>query len=169
MHRWTTTLALLLVLTGCAGERTERQEQVPAWQSGTTAGPTAPALLGRAEAQQRYLRIVQPYNVALEKLEDATKAGKPWRTVRELAAEVATKNAAHAVGLRETSWPVTARAPMAALLAENDVALEHWRRAGRATGPEELMREIRAAAAHSGSREATAVRSALGLPAYRES
>ncbi|MGC5020405.1 hypothetical protein [Micromonospora sp. DT47] len=169
MRRWTTTLALVLLLTGCAGERTETLEQVPAWRDGAPAATASPAPLTRAEAKTRYLRIVQPYNEALEELEDATQVGRPWRTVRELAAAVAAKNAVHAVELRETSWPAEVRAPMAALLAENDVALEHWRRAGRATSAAELMREIRAAAAHSAATEATRVRSALGLPAYRES
>ncbi|MGX1612570.1 hypothetical protein ACWIF8_01590 [Micromonospora chalcea] len=109
-----------------------------------------------------------PYNTALEELEDAANAGKPWRTVPTLAADVARTNAAHAVELRETVWPAEVRAPMGALLKENDVALRHWRRASEAADADALMREIRAAAAYSGAREASTVRTALGLPTYRE-
>lgn len=169
MRRWTAALAMTVLLAGCGGgEQTETLAQQPAWQGGASAGPTTPAALTPEEAKRRYLAIVEPYNTALEKLETAANAGKPWRTVRKLAAEVARTNAEHAVALRETTWPAKARAPMAALLAENDIALRHWRRAGEAADAEALMREIRAAAAHSGAEEAGKVRAALGLPAYRE-
>jgi hypothetical protein len=167
VRRWTAILVLALLLTGC-GERyeTQTQTQSPVLQS---AAPTTPVALGAAEAKARYLTIVEPYNVALEKLEDAANAGKPWRTVRALAGDVARTNAVHAVELRQTAWPEKVRAPVAALLAENAAALPHWRRAGEATSAEELMREIRSASAHSGAKEAGRVRAALGLPAYRES
>ncbi|SCG47578.1 hypothetical protein GA0070609_1946 [Micromonospora echinaurantiaca] len=169
MRRWTAALAMTVVLAGCGGgEPTETLNQQPAWQGGASADPATPAALTPEEAKRRYLAIVEPYNTALEKLETAANAGKPWRTVRKLAAEVARTNATHAAALRETTWPAAARAPMAALLAENDVALRHWRRAGEAADAEALMREIRAAAAHSGAEEAGRVRAALGLPAYRE-
>ncbi|MFI7490335.1 hypothetical protein ACIBXA_18340 [Micromonospora echinaurantiaca] len=169
MRRWTAALAMTVVLAGCGGgEQTETLNQQPAWQGGASADPATPAALTPEEAKRRYLAIVEPYNTALEKLETAANAGKPWRTVRKLAAEVARTNAEHAVALRETTWPAAARTPMAALLAENDVALRHWRRAGEAADAEVLMREIRKAAAHSGAEEAGKVRAALGLPAYRE-
>ncbi|MFI7575366.1 hypothetical protein [Micromonospora sp. NPDC049497] len=159
-------LTLTVLLAGCgAGEQVGPRASTPVWQS---AAPTTPAALTPAEAKSRYLAIVAPYNIALEELEDAANAGKPWRTVRTLAAEVARTNAAHAVELREAVWPAEVRAPMAALLKENDVALRHWRRAGEAADADALMREIRAAAAHSGATEAGRVRTALGLPAYRE-
>jgi hypothetical protein len=166
VRRWTAVLALIVLLAGCGGgEQVDPQAPAPVWQS---AAPTTPAALTPAEAKSRYVAIVAPYNTALEELEDAVNAGKPWRTVRTLAADVARTNAAHAVELRETVWPAEVRAPMGALLEENDVALRHWRRAGEAADADALMREIRAAAAHSGAREAGRVRTALGLPAYRE-
>ncbi|MDO3705042.1 hypothetical protein Q3W71_25575 [Micromonospora sp. C28SCA-DRY-2] len=168
MRRWTAALALTVLLAGCGGDQTGAQTRQPAWQGGASAGPTTPAALTPEQAKRRYLAIVEPYNTALEKLETAANAGKPWRTVRELAAEVLRANEAHAAALRETTWPAPARAPMAALLAENDIALRHWRRASKAADAEALLREIRAAAAHSGAEEAGTVRAALGLPAYRE-
>ncbi|MEH0934042.1 hypothetical protein [Micromonospora psammae] len=169
MRRWTAVLTLIVLLAGCGGgEQVDPQAPAPVWQSAAPATPATPAALTPAEAKSRYLAIVAPYNTALEELEDAANAGKPWRTVRRLAADVARTNAAHAVELRETLWPAEVRAPMGALLKENDVALRHWRRAGEAADADALMREIRAAAAHSGAREAGKIRTALGLPAYRE-
>lgn len=168
VRQWTTVLVLALLLTGC-GERSETLTQSPAWQSAAPAAPTSPTTLTAAEAKARYLEIVEPYNTALEKLEDGANAGKSWQTVRALAGEVAQTNAAHAMELRGTAWPEKARAPMAALLEETDAAQRHWQRAARAAGTEELMREIRSASARSGAKEATRVRAALGLPAYRES
>ncbi|MGC1209774.1 MAG: hypothetical protein WA890_00690 [Micromonospora sp.] len=166
MRRWPAALALVLLLAGCGGRTYERATQLPAWQ---TPSPTAAAPLTVKEAKGRYLAIVAPYNTALEELEEALKAGKPWRTVRTLARRVATTNAVHADELRSTAWPAAAQAPIAALLKENDLALPHWKRAGEATSAEALMREIRAAAAHDGGTQANEVRASLGLPVYKES
>ncbi|SCG39315.1 hypothetical protein GA0070613_0630 [Micromonospora inositola] len=164
VHRWPAALALVLLLSGCGGG-IERTAQLPAWQ---TPSPTAPAPLAAKEAKGRYLAIVAPYNTALEELQEAMKAGKPWRTVRTLARAVATTNAAHAEQLRTTAWPAKAQAPVAALLKENDLALPHWKLAGEATGAAALMREIRAAAAHDGGAQANKVRASLGLPVYKK-
>ncbi|MGN9777359.1 hypothetical protein ACTMS0_16570 [Micromonospora sp. H33] len=169
MPRWRAVLALTVLLAGCGGGEPGRPPAAaPAWQTAAPTTPAAPTALTPAEAKSRYLEIVTPYNRALEELEDAVNSGKPWRTVRTLAAEVARTNAAHAAELREVVWPAKVRAPLAALLAENDIALRHWRRAGEAADADALMREIRTAAAHSGAEEAGRVRAALGLPAYRE-
>lgn len=169
MPRWTAVLALTVLLAGCGGDDPgERQAAPPVWQSATPTVPPRPAGLTPAAARTRYLEIVTPYNTALEELEDAVNSGKPWRTVRSLAVEVARTNAVHAAELRETVWPATVEEPLAALLKENDIALRHWRRAGEATNADALIREIRAAASHSGADEAGKVRAALGLPAYQE-
>lgn len=164
VHRWPAALALVLLLAGCGGG-TERTSELPAWQ---TSAPTAAAPLTANEAKGRYLAIVAPYNTALEELQEALKAGRPWRTVRTLARTVATTNAAHAEQLRTTVWPAKVQAPVAALLKENDLALRHWKLAGEATSAAALMREIRAAAAHDGGEQATKVRASLGLPAYQK-
>ncbi|MFG2056788.1 hypothetical protein ACGFI9_22470 [Micromonospora sp. NPDC048930] len=163
MRRWPAALALVLLLTGCGGSAPSTE--FPAWQE---ASPTASAALTMKEAKGRYLSIVAPYNTALEELQEALRAGKPWRTVRDLARTVATTNAAHAEQLRTTAWPAQVRAPIAALLKENDVALRHWQLAAEATGAQALMREIRAAAAHDGGTQANRVRTTLGLPVYKQ-
>jgi hypothetical protein len=165
VRRWPALLTLVLLLAGCGGQ-TERA-QLPAWQS---ASPSAqPTALTLKAAKGRYLAIVAPYNTALEELEEALKAGKPWQTVRKLAGAVASTSAEHAEQLRTTVWPAKVQGPVAALVKENDVALRHWRLAAKATSAGALMREVRAAAAHDGSAQANKVRAALGLPVYRES
>ncbi|MET7965492.1 hypothetical protein [Micromonospora sp. NPDC005305] len=164
MRRWPAALALVLLLAGCGGGT--ETTALPAWER---PSPTAPAPLTVKEAKGRYLAVVAPYNTALEELEEALKARRPWRTVRGLASTVATTNAAHAEQLRTTVWPAAAQAPVAALLKENDVALRHWRLAAEAGSAEALMREIRAAAAHDGGAQADKVRRSLGLPVYRDS
>lgn len=164
MRRWSAALVLVLLLAGCGGG--SETTVLPAWES---PSPSAPAPLTVKEAKGRYLAVVAPYNTALEELEEALKARRPWRTVRGLARTVATTNAAHAEQLRTTVWPATAQAPVAALLKENDVALRHWRLAAEAGSAEALMREIRAAAAHDGGAQADKVRRSLGLPVYRDS
>ncbi|MEV0431187.1 hypothetical protein [Micromonospora sp. NPDC050495] len=157
-------LALVLLLAGCGGAEPTR---FPAtWQ---TPSPTAPTTLTLKEAKGRYLSIVAPYNTALDELEAALRARRPWRTVRGLARTVADTNAAHAEQLRTTLWPEPVRTPIAALLKENDVALRHWRLAAAATSDTALTREIRAAAAHDGGTQANRVRTTLGLPVYRDS
>ncbi|MEU1684053.1 hypothetical protein [Micromonospora sp. NPDC005707] len=164
MRRWSAALALVLLLAGCGGG--SETTVLPAWER---PSPSAPAPLTVKEAKGRYLAIVAPYNTALDQLEEALKARRPWRTVRGLARTVATTNAAHAEQLRTTVWPAPAQAPVAALLKENDVALRHWQLAAEAGTAEALMREIRAAAAHDGGTQADKVRRTLGLPIYRDS
>jgi hypothetical protein len=164
VRRWPAALALVLLLAGCGGG-VERTAQLPAWHQ---PSPTAPAPLSPKEAKGRYLSIVAPYNTAVEELQEALKANRPWRTVRTLAGRVATASAAHAAQLRSTTWPARTRAPIEALLAENDVALRHWRLAAEAATAQALMREIRAAAGHDGGPQADKVRATLGLPVYRK-
>jgi hypothetical protein len=160
-------VALSLLATGC-GESPDTQP-APASQAATAAPPSAPAALTLAQAKDRYLKIVTPYNTALEDLETAANAGKSWTTVRVLAGKVATANAQHAAALRATTWPAEVREPMAELLAETDAAQREWQRAAQAKTVEELGAAIRSAAAHSGTKPATEIRGKLGLPPYRES
>lgn len=190
VRRWTAALALTVLITGCGGtsespsapaaieqtaQATEQtapatgQQTAPAIERTALAAPTpTPIVLAPADAGKRYLEIVSPYNEALEALENAANAGRSWTEVRTLAAEVARANATQAEDLRATAWPEQARPPMAALLAEIDVAQRHWDRAAKATTAEELGRAIQDAAAHSGAEQAGEVRAALGLPPYRE-
>ncbi|NJP32541.1 hypothetical protein [Micromonospora thermarum] len=91
MPRRRAVLALtVLLVAGCGGGEPGRPPAAaPVWQTAAPGAPTTPTALTPAEAKSRYLAIVAPYNTALEELEDAVNSGKPWRTVRTLAAEEA--------------------------------------------------------------------------------
>jgi len=169
VRRWTTTLALTVLLAGCGGQSAPSAAPTAARPTESTAATTTPATLSLADAKARYLEIVAPYNEALEALETAANGGKSWTAVRTLAGKVAQTNAAHAEALRAIAWPEPVREPMAALLAEADAAQRHWERAASAKGAEELAGAIRDAARRSGAKQAGKVREALGLPPYRES
>lgn len=155
-------LVLALLLAGCGGE-TEQVALPPA----ASPTPSTVAPLTAKEAKGRYLAVVAAYDIARDELAEAEKAGRPWRSVRERAEAVATANEACAGELRAVHWPAAVRAPMAALLAEHEVALRHWKLASGAGSAAELRREIRAAGAHDGVRQAAKVRAALGLPPRR--
>ena len=122
-----------------------------------------------ADARERYLKIIGPYNAALEKFESAAHAGRSWTDLRTLAGEVVDTNAAQAGALRAVDWPERVREPMAALLEETDAAQRYWSSAARATSADALASAVRSAAAHSGTKQANEVRSGLGLPPYAES
>jgi hypothetical protein len=124
--------------------------------------------LSRAAAAKRYLEIVRPYNVALERLEQAFNAGAPLVRLRALADAVARSNAEHMRQLRATAWPSAVRAPMEQLLAESAAAQPYWRQAAAANTREELARSLLAAARHDGTSSANKIRNALGLDDYDE-
>ncbi|QLQ39533.1 hypothetical protein [Micromonospora robiginosa] len=155
-------LVLVLLLAGCGGETEQVALPPPASPTPSTVAP-----LTVKEAKGRYLSVVAAYDIARDELAEAEKAGRPWRSVRERAAAVAAADAACAEELRAVRWPAAVQAPIAALLAEHEVALRHWKLAAGADGAAELRREIRAAAAHDGVRQAAKVRAALGLPPRR--
>ncbi|MCZ7439487.1 hypothetical protein O7598_23995 [Micromonospora sp. WMMC241] len=156
-------LILALLLAGCGGET--EQVALPPPASPTPSASAAPLTV--KEAKGRYLAVVAAYDIARDELAEAAKAGRPWRSVRERAEAVAAANTACAEELRAVRWPAAAQAPIAALLAEHEVALRHWKLAAGAGSDAVLRREIRAAAAHDGVRQAAKVRAALGLPPRR--
>ncbi|WP_405092649.1 hypothetical protein OG767_06830 [Micromonospora sp. NBC_01392] len=162
--RWrlASVLVVVLLLGGCGGETKQAALPPPA---SPTPSPVVPLTV--KEAKGRYLAAVAAYDIARDELAEAEKAGRPWRTLRERAGAVVDANLACAGELRAVRWPAAAQAPMAALLAEHEVALRQWRLAAGAADAAELRRATRAAAAHDGVRQATRVRAALGLPPLR--
>jgi hypothetical protein len=170
MPRLVTVLVLVLLSGGCGGggsadSSTSVASPAPPVTSPT---PTKPVALTIAQAGPRYLAIVKPYNTALEKFEDAAHANTPWRSLRPLAGKVAQANATQAKALRETHWPTAVQAPMAALLAETDLAQRDWDRTATAKTADELAQAVRSAARHNGSKPASQIRTLLGLPPYSE-
>jgi hypothetical protein len=167
-------VAALLAVTGCAGEPGGKRaaDTLPAPPTVPSASPmptpTTPRPLSQEQAAKRYLAIVKPYNVALERLEQAINTGRPVATVRMLAGKVASANAAHMRDLRATSWPVAVRAPVRELLAESAQAQSYWRQAAQANTRSGLIQAVLKAVQHDGSDAAGSIRRRLDLGAYDE-
>jgi hypothetical protein len=191
----TVTAAALLVLAGCAptaGDeaRTEAVAETagpsvttkpPASTPSVAATPTVSAPKARRlrlsspaplhcpeQARARYLRIVEPCNRSLERLEKAFNTGKPVSDLRELAARVEDSNATQIRALRTTRWPANLRAPIGDLIAESNAAQQYWRRAAAAGTRQELGEVVVAAGRHDGSEPAATIRKRLGLGSYDE-
>src|SRR6266566_566189 len=154
-------MAVLVAVAGCSS-----QPQMTSAPAGSPVAPPTtvkPKALSRAAAAKRYLEIVRPYNLALERLEQAFNAGESVVRLRTLAERVARSNAAHIRQLRATVWPSVVRAPMKRLLAQPS-----WRQAAEAGTREDLARSVVAAARHDGTDAANEIRRALGLDDYDE-
>lgn len=136
---------------------------------GTAADTTeAPAPLSREQAAERYLAIVEPYNVAYEALEASINEGLPLETVRARVEATAAANEAHIQELRATAWPVDVQPHVDELIAESELAQPSWREAARATTPEALIDAVLAALEHDGNTPASTIRRLLGLEEYDE-
>src|SRR6266542_4072341 len=138
----------LLAAAGCSPETVEQTAVSPAVPPTTVAPPSTaarPQALSRAQAAKRYLAIVKPYNVALERLEQAFNAGRPLDALRALSRAVATANDTQMDELRATLWPTALRQPMRRLVAESAVAQRYWLQATTA-GTRAPTRPTRSAA-----------------------
>ena len=164
--------AALVAIAGCSSP--SQGILTPAESPASTVRAVAPPTtvksrtLTRAAAAKRYLEIVRPYNLALERLEQAFNAGEPVVRLRTLADAVARSNAAHIRRLRATVWPSAVRAPMKELLVESAAAQPYWRQAATAGTRQELARSLVAVARHDGTDPANKIRRALGLDDYDE-
>jgi hypothetical protein len=169
-------VAACVALAGCAGQpgeagASDSTTAVASESTASTAPPTTaapPKPLSRAQAARRYLAIVKPYNVALERLEQSFNAGKPIAELRVLADRVAKANTAEMRELRATVWPANVRAPIRELVAESEAAQRYWRQAAKAGTRDELLRAVQAAGRHDGSEPAGKIRKTLDLDAYSE-
>lgn len=162
----------LLAAAGCSAGTMEQPASSPALTSSAAAPPSStvarPRALSRAQAAKRYLAIVKPYNVALERLERAFNAGRPLGDLRALARAVAIANDTQMDQLRAALWPTAVRPPMRSLLAESAAAKPYWLQAAGAGTRNELARALVTASRHDGSDAASQIRRALGLGAYDE-
>jgi hypothetical protein len=167
-------VAALLAVTGCSGESGGRRAAGPLPAAPTvpsaspTPTPSTAAPLSKEQAAKRYLAIVKPYNLALERLEQAINRGQPVAMERTLAGQVAAANQAHMRALRATVWPGEVRAPVRELLAESARAQAYWRQAAQAATRGALIRAVLKAAQHDGSDAARDIRRRLDLAAYDE-
>lgn len=126
------------------------------------------AVLSTEQAAARYLAIVEPYNRALERLEQAVNAGQPLSTLNALAAETATANERHLRELESTRWPPEVDAAVARLVDDSKQAQRYWHRAQRADTRQQLIDAVISAAEHDGGQAAATIRELLGLDDYDE-
>jgi hypothetical protein len=159
-------MAVLVAVASCSSQ--PQMASAPAGSPVVPPTTVKPKALSRAAAAKRYLEIVRPYNLALERLEQAFNAGEPVVRLRTLADAVARANAAHMRRLRATVWPSAVRAPMKELLVESAAAQPYWLQAAEASTREELARSLVGAARHNGTSSANKIRRALGLDDYDE-
>ncbi len=138
----------------------------------TTVAPapttTSPPPLSAAAAAERYLAIVEPYNVALEALEQAANSGQPVATLQTHAGAVAAANATHVEELRATVWPADVQPAVDELVAESEQAQTFWVQASQAETREALVAAVLSAGEHDGGDAAETIRSLLGLGEYDE-
>jgi hypothetical protein len=163
----------VVTIGGCSGTTgaASRSDSLsaPSTAARTVPPPSAAKPLSQKQAATRYLKSVQPYDVALERLEKAINAGRPTATLRELAAEVASANAAHIRDLGEVPWPPAVRTPVKELHAESAKAQVYWRQAAQAKTRAGLVQAVLEAARHDGSKAAGKIRRLLDLAKYEES
>lgn len=135
----------------------------PSSQPTTTTQPA----LSKKQAGRRYLKIVEPYNVAFETLEKAINSGQPMSRLRQLAETARKATTVEMRALRATKWPPAVRAATRELANAIDASLADWRRATRAQTLADLIKAVSAAAKH-GSAAAKTIRQRLELEKYDE-
>lgn len=132
----------------------------------TTSPPPAP--LSKEQAAERYLEIVEPYNVALEALEQAVNGGQPVDSLQTQAEAVAAANDTHMQELQATPWPIDVQPAVDELVAESEQAQTYWLQASQAQTRDALIAAAVSAGEHDGGAAAGTIRSLLGLGGYNE-
>ena len=132
----------------------------------TTSAPPAP--LPNEQAAERYLAIVEPYDVALEALEQAVNGGQPVEALQTQAAAVVAANDTHMQELGATAWPADVQPAVDELVAESEQAQTYWLQASQAQTRDALIAAAVSAGEHDGGVAADAIRSVLGLGEYNE-
>lgn len=128
---------------------------------------TTPALTTE-QAGRAYLRIVKPYNDAMETLEVAVNNGEPLPRLAGLTRTVTKAAEREQRELRATRWPAKVR-PIAIRLADGiRSALPHWRAAAAASSREQLIEHL-LIAVKKGAGAAREMRERLDLAKYDES
>lgn len=167
-------VAVMVAVGACGGSEsaeTRSDATTSTTTSATTVAPsstTAPTPLTAEEAATRYLSIVEPYDVALEGLEQAINGGQPVEALRAQADTTAAANAAHIQALRDTLWPPDVQPSVDQLVAESEAAQPSFLQAAQAETRQGVIDAVVAASEHDGGDAAAAIRQLLGLDAYDE-
>jgi hypothetical protein len=119
-------------------------------------------------AADRYLAIVEPYNLALEALEQGVNGGQAVETLQAQAAAVAAANDTHRLELEATVWPAEVQPSVDELVAASVQAQTYWLAASQAQTRDALIAAALSAGEHGGSAAAETIRSLLGLGDYTE-
>jgi hypothetical protein len=127
-----------------------------------------PPPLSTEAAAERYLAIVEPYNVALEALEQGVNGGQAVETLQAQAAGVAGANDTHRLELEATVWPAEVQPAVDELVAASVQAQAHWLAASQAPTRDTLITAVLAAGEHDGGAAAATIRSLLGVGDYSE-
>lgn len=127
---------------------------------------STPKALSVAAAGTKYLAITRPYNVALERFEQAANENMSLTTLRNRAKAVAAANLAEYTALRSTIWPARVAAQMRALAKADATARPHWLRAAASDSKSEMAAHI--ARATGVKAPSAQIRQLLGLPKYDE-
>ena len=119
-------------------------------------------------AAVRYLAIVEPYNLALEGLEQAVNNGEPVEALRAQAEAIAAANATQVEELRSERWSEDVQPAVHQLVADSEAAQSFWQQAAQATSLQAVIDAIVAANEHDGGDAAGTIRAQLRLDQYDE-
>lgn len=173
--RWTTAcLAGLALGAACSGSA---DTAASSGGSGSSTAPSAqapvtttttPPPLSHEQAAERYLAIVEPYNIALEALEQAVNGGQEVGALQAQAAAVAAANATQIAELQAAAWPADVQPAVDDLVAASDTAQAYWLQASQAQTRDAVIAAAVSAGDHDGGTAVDTIRSLLGLGGYDE-
>jgi hypothetical protein len=167
-------VGVMVVAGACGGDddgaSTEGDTSTTTSTPATTAAPatTAPPVLTPQEAATEYLSIVEPYNTALEALEEAINGGQAVEALRTQADTLAAANATQVEALQAARWPPEVQPSVDALMAESEAAQPSLLQAAQAQSRQGVIDAVVAANQHDGADAAAEIRRLLGLDDYNE-
>ncbi|WP_350280337.1 hypothetical protein [Kribbella sp. HUAS MG21] len=145
--------------------------EMPAYTPGTPdrsvpVARSTPKALSVTGAGTKYLAITRPYNVALERFEQAANENMSLPTLQNRAKAVAAANLAEYTALRSTVWPARVSTQMRALAKADAAARPHWLRAAASNSKSEMATHVQQAT--SIKSPSAQIRQLLNLPKYDE-
>lgn len=175
VSRAASVLLAAAMLTGCAadesddGHGTANHPAAVASPSAEPAEQSEPARLTRKQAARKYLKIVRPYNEALERWEIAVNDGS-LDVAADAAEDAASALEKEVTALRETPWPPKVERHAAALADAGEKRSVIWREElAEAETLDDVYAALDALAQVDDDAPATKIRKLLDLDRYQES